>query len=167
MLYAYFWACKLSIEVLPTSLKDVETRAILIDRIDMPLTVENNTANLLLEYMSQDEREFRLNKVLGIANSFLLDIPTEASKKNVILRLWSGCLDAAKSIAIETRDGLTSPEIRKSHFYQIDLFARWDLVYCAGVESVPSFKRRRKESYKFEGIPYDSPVRKYPNEYLL
>ena len=52
MLYAYFWACRLSIEELPTSLKDVETRAILIDKIDMPLTVENNTANLLLEYMS-------------------------------------------------------------------------------------------------------------------
>ena len=167
MLYAYFWACRLSNEELPTSLKDVETRAILIDKIDMPLTVENNTANLLLEYMSQDEREFRLNKVLGIANSFLLDIPSEASKKNVILRLWSGCLDAAKSIALETRDGLTSPEIRKSHFYQIDLFARWDLIYCAGVESAPSFKRRRKESYRFEGIPYDSPVRRYPNEYLL
>ena len=96
MLYAYFWACRLSNEELPTSLKDVETRAILIDKIDMPLTVENNTANLLLEYMSQDERVFRLNKVLGIANSFLLDIPSEASKKNVILRLWSGCLDAAK-----------------------------------------------------------------------
>ncbi|MGA8403182.1 MAG: hypothetical protein WB664_00060 [Nitrososphaeraceae archaeon] len=78
MLYAYFWACRLSNEELPTSLKDVETRAILIDKIDMPLTVENNTANLLLEYMSQDERVFRLNKVLGIANSFLLDIPTEA-----------------------------------------------------------------------------------------
>ena len=61
MLYAYFWACRLSIEELPTSLKDVETRAILIDKIDMPLTVENNTANLLLEYMSQYEREFRLN----------------------------------------------------------------------------------------------------------
>jgi hypothetical protein len=52
MLYAYFWACRLSIEELPASLKDVETRAILIDKIDMPLTIENNTANLLLEYMS-------------------------------------------------------------------------------------------------------------------
>ena len=93
MLYAYFWACRLSIEELPTSLQDVETRAILIDKIDMPLTVENNTANLLLEHMSPDEREFRINKVLGIANSFLLDQTTEASKKNIILRLWSGCLD--------------------------------------------------------------------------
>ncbi|MGA9743703.1 MAG: hypothetical protein WBQ16_03715, partial [Nitrososphaeraceae archaeon] len=80
MLYAYFWACRLSDEELPTSLQDVETRAILIDKIDMALTFENNTANLLLEYMSQDEREFRLNKVLGITNSFLQDIPSDASK---------------------------------------------------------------------------------------
>jgi len=68
-----------------------------IDMIDMPLTLENNTANLLFEHMSQ-EREFRLNKVLGIANSFLLDIPSETSKKNVILRLWSGCLDTANIV---------------------------------------------------------------------
>ena len=73
----------------------------------------------------------------------------------------------AKSIAVQTRDGLTSPEIRKEHFYQIDLFASWDLIYRAGVESAPPFKRRRKESYKFEGVPNDSPVRRYPNEYLL
>ncbi len=167
MLYAYFWACRLSDEELPTSLQDVETRAILIDKIDMPLTLENNTANLLLEHMSPDEREFRLKKVLGIANSFLLDPISETSKKNVILRLWSGCLYAAKSIAVETLDGLTSPEIRKEHFFQIDLFASWDSIYRAGVESAPSFKRRRKESYRFEGVPYDSSVRRYPNEYLL
>lgn len=54
MLYAYFWACTLSDEELPTSLQDVETRAILIGKIDMPLTFENNTANLLLEHMSPD-----------------------------------------------------------------------------------------------------------------
>jgi hypothetical protein len=167
MLYAYFWACRLSEEELPRSLQDVETRAILIDKIDMPLTLENNTANLLLEHMSPDEREFRIKKVLGIGNSFLLDQISETSKKNIILRLWSGCLDAAKSIAVQSRDGLTSPEIRKEHFFQIDLFASWDLIYRAGVESAPPFKRRRKESYKFEGVPNDSPVRRYPNEYLL
>ena len=155
MLYAYFWACRLSDEELPTSLQDVETRAILIDKIDMTLTFENNTANLLLEHISPDEREFRIKKVLGIGNSFLLDQISETSKKNIILRLWSGCLDTAKS-------GLTSPEIRKEHFFQIDLFASWDLIYRAGVESAPPFKRRRKESYKFEGVPNDSPVRRYP-----
>ena len=68
---------------------------------------------------------------------------------------------------MQTRDGLTSPEIRKEHFFQIDLFASWDLIYRAGVESAPPLKRRRKESYKFEGVPNDSPVRRYPNEYLL
>lgn len=106
MLYAYFWTCRLSEEELPTSLHDVETRAILIDKIDMALTFENNTANLLLKHMSPDEREFRIKKVLGIGNSFLLDQISETSKKNIILRLWSGCLDAAKSIAVQTRDGL-------------------------------------------------------------
>ena len=96
MLYAYFWACRLSDEELPTSLQDVETRAILIDKIDMALTFENNTANLLLEHMSPDEREFRIKKVLDIGNSFLLDQISETSKKNIILRLWSGCLDVLR-----------------------------------------------------------------------
>ena len=90
MLYAYFWACRLSIEVLPTSLKNVETRAILIDKIDMPLTVENNTANLLLEYMSQDERVFRLNKVLGIANSFLLEYHLKHQRKTLFYVFGQG-----------------------------------------------------------------------------
>ena len=133
MLYAYFWACRLSQVALPTLLKEVEMRAVLIDKIDFPITGEGNTANILLEYMSEDERQIRLGKALRIADSFLADQISEISKKGVILCLWSGCLDAAKSAATETLDGTTSPETRKEHFFQIDVFARWDSIYRAGV----------------------------------
>ena len=109
MLYAYFWGCRLSQETLPTLLKDVEMTAILIDKIDFPITGEGNTANILLEYMSEDERQIRLGKALRIADSFLADQISEISKKGVILCLWSGCLDAAKSVATETLDCTTSP----------------------------------------------------------
>lgn len=167
MLYAYSWACRLSQETLPTSLKDVEIRAILIDTIDFPITREGNTANILLEYMSEDERQIRLEKALRIANSFLTEQISEILKKNIILRLWSGCLDAAKSIATETLDGITSPETRNGHFFQIDIFARWDSVYRAGVETAPALKKRRKQYYSFDGVPVDSMVRRFPNEFLL
>ena len=167
MLYAYIWACRLSQEMLPTSLEDVEIRAILIDKIDFPITGEGNTANILLEYMSEDEREIRLRKALQIADSFLVEQIPEIQKKNVILRLWSGCLDAARSISTETDDGITSPDSRKAHFFQIDIFAKWDSIYSAGVQTAPALKKLRKQYYSFDGVPNDSPVRTFPNEFLL
>lgn len=167
MLYAYFWACRLPQDILPISLKDVEIRAILIDKIDFPITGENNTANILLEFMTEDERQFRLERALRVADSFLTDLISEISKKSVILRLWSGCLDAAKTVATETLDGATSPERRKQQFFQIDIFAKWDSIYRAGVETAPALKKRRKQYYSFGGIPNDSPVRRFPNEFLL
>lgn len=167
MLYAYFWACRLPQDMLPTSLKDVEMRAILIDKIDFPITGEGNTANILLEYMSEDERQIRLGKALRIADSFLTDQISELLKKSIILRLWSGCLDAAKSIATETLDGPTSPKSRQEHFFQINIFARWDSIYCAGVETAPALKRIRRQYYSFDGVPDVSPVRRFPNEFLL
>jgi hypothetical protein len=62
MLNTYFWGCRLSQVALPTLLKEVEMRAILIDKIDFPITGEGNTANILLEYMSEDERQIRLGE---------------------------------------------------------------------------------------------------------
>jgi hypothetical protein len=52
------------------------------------------------------------------ADSFLTDQISEISKKSVILRLWSGCLDAAKSVAAETLDGATSTERSRQQFFQ-------------------------------------------------
>jgi hypothetical protein len=167
MLYAYIWACRLSHETLPTSLKDVEIRATLIDKIDFLITAEGNTANILLEYMSEEERKTRLIKALQIADSILTEQISEISKENIILRLWSGCLDAARSIATETHDGITSTDSRKQHFFQIDLFAKWDSIYRAGVEAGPVLKKLRKEYYRFDGVPEDSQVRRFPNEFLL
>ena len=116
----------------------MEIRAISIDKIDFPITDEGNTANILLEYMSEDEREVRLRKALQIAGSFFEEQIPEISKKNIILRLWSECLDAVRSISRETRDGTTSPDSRKAHFFQIDIFAKWDSIYCAGVQTAPA-----------------------------
>jgi hypothetical protein len=132
-------------------------RAILIDKIDFPIPGEGNTANILLEYMSENEMQIRLGKALPIASWFLTDKISEISKKGVILRLWSGCLDAAKSVAMETLDGTTSPETRKEHFFQMDVFARWDSIYHAVVETAPAFKKIREQYYSFDGVLDVSP----------
>ena len=68
MLNMYFWDCRLSQETLPTLLKDVEMRVILIDKIDFPIPGEGNTANILLGYMSENEMQIRLGKALPIAS---------------------------------------------------------------------------------------------------
>jgi hypothetical protein len=76
-------------------------------------------------------------------------------------------LDAAKSVATETLDCTTSPETRKEHFIQIDVFARWDSIYRAGVETAPALKKIREQYYSFDGVLDDSPVRRFLNKFLL
>ena len=133
----------------------------------MPLTFENNTANLLLEHMSPDEREFGAQeglRYLGIRSFWTKYLKHQ--RKILFYDFGRGVWTLLR-IAVQTRDGLTSPETRKEHFFQISLFSSWDLIYRAGVESAPPLRGDRKESYKFEGVPNDSPVRRYLNEYLL
>jgi hypothetical protein len=100
-------------------------------------------------------------------------IHTSANKEddrvvvNTALRLWSGCMETAKVIALETKDGLNTAEARQQAFFQIELFSKIDLIYAAGVESAPLFKKLHKEYYSFDGVPLDSALRKYKNEYLI
>jgi hypothetical protein len=37
----------------------------------------------------------------------------------------------------------------------------------AGAETATEFKKLRKEHYTFAGVSQNSPVRKYPNNYLI
>jgi hypothetical protein len=80
-------------------------------------------------------------------------------RASIALRLWAGCLDAAKTIALETRDGPNSPELRAAAFAQIDSVAETDPIYGAGVEAAPAFKVLRRQSYSFDGVPAGSRVR--------
>ena len=58
---------------------------------------------------------------------------------------------------METLDGTTSPETRKEHFFQMDVFARWDSIYHAVVEMAPAFKKIREQYYSFYGVIDVSP----------
>jgi hypothetical protein len=86
-------------------------------------------------------------------------------RKNILLRLSAGCMDAAKNIALETMDGTNSPVTGKEGFFLIDLFAKLDPIYRSGIEAAPSFKKLQRQHYSFAGVSSDSAVTNYP--YLL
>jgi hypothetical protein len=84
-------------------------------------------------------------------------------------------MEAAKAIWFSyvagIRDGVVieapiTHEYRHALFSSlIDLLSKIDLVYAAGVEAAPVYKMLLKEHYSFAGVPSNSIVRRYPNEY--
>ncbi|MGC1133594.1 MAG: hypothetical protein WA941_12290 [Nitrososphaeraceae archaeon] len=91
---------------------------------------------------------------------------SENQRISVALRLMSGCISAAKTIALETRDGKMTPDTRKQFFSSIDNVAMTDSIFCLGVESAPAYKKIHQQCYSFIGILGTSHVRKHSNEYL-
>lgn len=75
--------------------------------------------------------------------------------------MWSGCLLAAKSIALETMSGKVSAESRRTNFLAIDMVSAQDPVFRAGVELAPAFKKMMHQEYSLDGVPPESPVRRY------
>jgi len=146
---------------LPDSLKEVGKRVQLINAINAPLILDLNGNPSLLYQISFEEKQRRFDQLGQLSKDYMPDISDETERINIVLRLWSGCLSAAKSIAVETQSGPNDSAIRRSIFTTIiDPTARSDKIYSAGVESAPAFKRLLKQQISFDGVPNDSPVRK-------
>lgn len=144
--------------ILPLSLQDVNQRAKLVNDIDQPLI-----SNSLLEYLSDEEKARRLDEVAKLNKTYIPDVDDDNVRVNITLRLWSGCLSAAKMIASQTKGGPNTSNKRKSIFSgTIDPIAQRDTIYRAGVEAAPYFKTLREQDYSFEGVPENSAVRRYP-----
>jgi hypothetical protein len=45
------------------------------------------------------------------------------------------------------------------------LLSKTDLIYGSGVEAAPAYKKVVKEYYSLNGVPSNSIIRKYTNEY--
>ncbi|MDQ6668546.1 MAG: hypothetical protein M3Y53_10025, partial [Thermoproteota archaeon] len=122
-----------------------------------------SVAGSFLHKLKDEERIQRLNVIVELSRSFLPDVRSIDEIKNVILRLWAGCMSASKEIAPSTKSGPNTPARRTMIFsQQIDILCQTDPIYEAGVEAAPSFKRLRGEVYSFEGVPQNSPVKRYP-----
>jgi hypothetical protein len=150
---------------LPDSLGDVDDRAALIDAIDRPFAVEKiEPGDEGTKVLRDVVRNIGTN-VGALARTSAAYMPGVADPLDrviIALRLWAGCIWAAKTVAEGTLSGANTPTMRADAFAQIDDYARNDPVFAAGVEAAPAFKRRRGETYSFDGVPDDSPVRRHP-----
>jgi len=128
----------------------------LVDTIDAPL-VSNST----LATLPSDEKRRRIETVAQLAVSFMPGVQDADTRASIALRLWAGCMAAAKTIAHETRSGPNTREPRTKAFRNIDSLSAQDLLYRAGEEAGPAFKSLRLQTFSFEGVPAESPVRKF------
>jgi hypothetical protein len=158
MLTAYSWAAGLFQQQLPSSLMDIEKRAKLVHEINRSLVIGNNplVADKLLIDLDDDEKDLRLDDIARISMAFLTEQMYEKVRKNILLRLWTGCVEAAKAIrwtgcvkaaakAIRfnyvagIKDGVVveapiTHEYRRALFTSlIDLQSRIDLIYIEQV----------------------------------
>jgi hypothetical protein len=177
MLTAYSWASGLFQQQLPSSLMNIEKRAKLVNEINGPLIRGNNplVADKMLIDLDNDEKDLRLDHISRISMAFLTEQMDDKVRKNILLRLWTGCVEAAKAIRFNyvagIKDGVVveapiTHEYRQALFTSlIDLQSRIDLIYGAGVEAAPAYKKLLKEYYSFSGVPSNSIIRRYSNEY--
>lgn len=140
---------------LPKSLASVERRAEFIHRIDGPLIVSLDLDQIVAGIGS------RIREIAEVSMDYMPDVADPLVRVNIGLRLWSGCLSTAKTIALGTRSGPNTPQMRAEIMKFVDGVAATDEIYAAGVEAAPAFKRLRDQEASYEGIPQDSRVRRY------
>ena len=154
MLTTYSWAASLFQQELHWSLTDVEKRAKLVNEINAPLIQGNNltslTVNLMLTDLDSKEKDRRLYDIAQTSLTYLTEQMDNKLRKNILLRLWTGCMEAAKAIRFSyvagIKDGIVTEapithEYRQALFTSlIDLLSKVDLVYAAGVEAAPVYK---------------------------
>ena len=141
---------------LPKSLEDPQVRARLIEKINW------HFQESLLPFLPTEVALDRARRTAQLAREFLPDVEDTWTVANVVLRLWSGCIAAAKGIAEETRGGPQTPEERSRHFTEVlDPISAEDPIHKAGVEAAPLFKSLRGEPVVFDGVPDKSPVRRF------
>lgn len=140
---------------LPSGLADVDTRAWLVEEVDRPLlNDEQGTARF-------DVLGAQIRHMAACTEPLMPEVTDPLDRAAVALRLWAGCLLAAKTIAAETRSGSNTAAGRSELFATIDQLAAADPVVCAGVEAAPVFKRLRGQTFSLDGVPENSAVRRF------
>ena len=184
MTILYQWARECGdIPQLPDSLKlDCMNRCHLVQFVNQQLLkIRTTSIHFPKILMDPDERE-RFIRILeedeDTVRCILDNGYGDSERKNIALRLWTGCLCAAKecrrtSVAEHNPDGTTkseyqyTPEMRAESFKKIMITSREDPIYEAGVEATPVWElienRTPDKKMYLDGIPNlnDSPVTKY------
>jgi len=179
MITAYSWAAGILFQnELPSSITDVYKRAMLVNEINTPLiqgkNIPSHASLLLLMDLDDNEKSQRLDHMVQISAPYLTEDIEDKVRMNILLRLWTGCTEAAKTISANYLAGIKSGQVieapitveyRRMLFNLIDLLARTDPIFKGGMEAAPSLKKILKEHYSFNGVPANSVVRRYTNEY--
>ncbi len=165
---AYLWGCELSQPLeLPQSLEDVHNRAKLVSDFHscMCMEIKEDKAQglepqLFIQFDKIKKSRF-LKCIDKVSKPYFRENTTRKKRINISLRLWSGCLAAAKNIA----GGQNNATTRSIAFSRIDVWSKIDSVYRSGVESAPVWKRLvdQGDDISFDGVPTDSLVRRYAN----
>ena len=129
--------------------------------------IKKSNGTGLFENFSENTKMAILNQVDDLCKKYKFPLVSQELRKSFGLRLWSGCLSAAKTIAHETMDGPNTPESRLTIFQNLDNIASNDPIFRLGIECATLFKKCYRQYYSFNGVPLMSSVRKYPNEYLV
>ena|ERR1700754_187592 len=140
---------------LPAELGDVDARARLVEQADRPLLVDGDGA------WRFDVLGAQIRHLAACGAPLLSSVADPLDRAAIALRLWAGCLMAAKAIAHETRSGPNTSDGRAAQFAAIDQLAAADPMFAAGVEAAPAFKRLRGQSYALDGVPERSVVRRF------
>src|SRR4051794_21937080 len=108
MFTAYSWAAGLIQQQLPSSLMDIQKRAKLVKEINGPLVSGNNplVADKMLIDLDNNEKDLRLDNIARISMTFLTEQIDDKVRKNILLRLWTGCMEAAKAIRFNYVKGI-------------------------------------------------------------
>jgi hypothetical protein len=155
---------------LPASLADLDARARLVSETDPPAEWTTDVTRDRREWsyshiVSADSHRIRLLARIApalkeAAARLLPDVADEDARLSICLRLWAGCLDGAKIIALGTKLGPNTPESRpRDHAATVAPRAAIDPIYAAGAEAALAFKRLRNQETCFDGVPLDSILR--------
>jgi hypothetical protein len=188
MITLYNWAFDYPIlELLPTNLENDKEKLIDIVDIVQWCIGKEFTKDVIL-FNQQYERDptdverphihppfmnydaIRRQELLNCAKQHLHEIVKidEAYLLNVSLRLWSGCLETAKTLSLMTQSSSNTNETRWSAFIEkkfgIDVVAARDLIYRIG-EEIACLWQPDRDNICFDGVPEKSPARKYEGEW--
>lgn len=140
---------------LPEPLADVGERARFILDIDAPLLVDRDG---VAQWAGLGQR---LQEMARLSAAVMPDLPDQLERVSVALRLWAGCLMAAKAIREEILSGPNTEAGRAEQSAEIDGLCETDPLFRAGVEAAPAFLGGRGQRYYFDGVPATAPVRRH------
>ncbi len=62
--------------------------------------------------LDDNEKSLRLDHIVQISTSYLTEEIEDNVRKNILIRLWTGYIDAAKAISVNYLAGVNSPVSR-------------------------------------------------------